>query len=617
MANFNIDYLVVAGGGGGGGGTHYQTNSNVGGGGAGAGGLLTSTGVSLTIGASYTVLIGDGGAGGPWANNSNSIAGTSGSNSSLTGTGVNALADGGGGGGSGRGTYSGGGLLGLPGGSGGGSGFGTTQGGTATSGQGNNGGFSTSNTLYGSGGGGGAGGAGVNGNNTPYVYGGGAGGAGIQNSITGISPNPYYAGGGGAGPLYEGAAGYYAAGGDGGSSIGGGGGKSTNNTSFSGAAGATNTGSGGGGGSRSSTPNTGGDGGSGIVILRYATADIVGYTATGLTPTEDTTTISGQTILSFTTVGTGTIIFTAPVIPPFSGTRVTNPVTGFESPVDIGLKLPSGTNDNLPTAVQGMIRNDTSETTGGSASAIIHYNGADWNYFAATESADVPPSIFLDANNATSYPGTGTTWFDLTSNGNNGAITSANFVNSSSPYYFNFGSGKYVTTTYSLPTSGGVSIELWFNANSGVSSYMAGNNNASNALRNGIIIGDLTGSFPNESITFYQTTGLSTGANYVIFAVEEGNTKYQDGAWHQLLLIDTGSGHEVYVDGASKTLTYEPTAGGPGTRINWTNFSLSKVNWTTGGYMNGSIGQCSIYEKALTQSEVLASFNSTRNTYGI
>ena len=304
-----------------------------------------------------------------------------------------------------------------------------------------------------------------------------------------------------------------------------------------------------------------------------------------------------------------------------ANTRVTTPVADFDKATSLpGLKIPSGDNSNQPAgaaAEQGMIRNDNEETVGSSASAIAHYNGTAWQYFAATESADVPPSIFLDANNATSYPGTGTTWFDLTSNGNNGAITSANFVNSSSPYYFNFGSGKYVTTTYSLPTSGGVSIELWFNANSGVSSYMAGNNNASNALRNGIIIGDLTGSFPNESITFYQTTGLSTGANYVIFAVEEGNTKYQDGAWHQLFLIDTGSGHEVYVDGASKTLTYEPTAGGPGTRINWTNFSLSKVNWTTGGYMNGSIGQCSIYEKALTQSEVLASFNSTRNTYGI
>ena len=57
------------------------------------------------------------------------------------------------------------------------------------------------------------------------------------------------------------------------------------------------------------TPNTGGAGGSGIVILRYATADITSYTTTGITPTVDTTTVSGQTILSFTTVGTGTITF--------------------------------------------------------------------------------------------------------------------------------------------------------------------------------------------------------------------------------------------------------------------------------------------------------------------
>ena len=60
------------------------------------------------------------------------------------------------------------------------------------------------------------------------------------------------------------------------------------------------------------TPNTGGTGGSGIVILRYATADVASYTTTGITPTVDTTTVSGQTILSFTTVGTGTITFTSP-----------------------------------------------------------------------------------------------------------------------------------------------------------------------------------------------------------------------------------------------------------------------------------------------------------------
>ena len=69
-------------------------------------------------------------------------------------------------------------------------------------------------------------------------------------------------------------------------------------------------GGGGGGGVVSFTaPNTGGTGGSGIVILRYPTADIASYTATGLTPTE--TTVGTDTILSFTTVGTGTITFTS------------------------------------------------------------------------------------------------------------------------------------------------------------------------------------------------------------------------------------------------------------------------------------------------------------------
>jgi hypothetical protein len=58
------------------------------------------------------------------------------------------------------------------------------------------------------------------------------------------------------------------------------------------------------------TSSTGGSGGSGIVVLRYATADVIGYTVTGAAPTKDTTTVAGQTILSFTTVGTGAITFT-------------------------------------------------------------------------------------------------------------------------------------------------------------------------------------------------------------------------------------------------------------------------------------------------------------------
>jgi hypothetical protein len=45
--------------------------------------------------------------------------------------------------------------------------------------------------------------------------------------------------------------------------------------------------------------------------------------------------------------------------------------------------------------------------------------------------------IQLDASNATSYPGSGTTWFDITST-NNGTLTNGPTFTSSAPKYFNF-----------------------------------------------------------------------------------------------------------------------------------------------------------------------------------
>ena len=45
---------------------------------------------------------------------------------------------------------------------------------------------------------------------------------------------------------------------------------------------------------------------------------------------------------------------------------------------DKGLKMPSGNVTNRPTEVLGQIRNNTSETSNGSASQMEYYNGTDW-----------------------------------------------------------------------------------------------------------------------------------------------------------------------------------------------------------------------------------------------
>ena len=249
---FTADYLVVAGGGGGG----FL------GGGGGAGGYLTSTNYTLTSSTQYIVQVGAGGAG----STDQYVNALNGANSIFN----NITSIGGGGGGSHNST-----LDGNNGGSGGGGnsagGNDPELGGSGTLGQGNDGGDgSVTPSAFGSGGGGGAGTSGGNGTGTSS----GNGGNGLYSSITGSSVARSGGGGGGVRP---GATGGIAG-------VGGGGTGST----VIGTNGQNNTGGGAGGGGYDGTIlYSGGNGGSGIVILRYPTAEVSSYAVTG---TLDTTT---------------------------------------------------------------------------------------------------------------------------------------------------------------------------------------------------------------------------------------------------------------------------------------------------------------------------------------
>jgi hypothetical protein len=230
----SCDYLVVAGGGGGGSGAGSLDN----GGGGGAGGYRTAYAQAFASGTGYTVTVGSGGA-----------ANANGVNSSVIGGAISFSATGGG-----RGSQ----YASTPGngGSGGGSSntnaaFGTGNAGSYAPLEGNSG---SAFQGYWAGGGGGASQPG-----TPN----GGGGDGIY---TTLGPIPqYYAGGGGGGfnsfADRKGLPG-----------LGGGG----NGADYAGQwfgvaqAGTANTGGGGGGGASQGASIPGGAGGSGIVIIRYA-----------------------------------------------------------------------------------------------------------------------------------------------------------------------------------------------------------------------------------------------------------------------------------------------------------------------------------------------------------
>ena len=237
-----VDILAVGGGGGGGRGKN--------GSGGGAGGMVVVAGASVS-GQTYAVTVGDGAAGGPTSSSNGSTVG-SGENTYFTPaiSGV-AVAVGGGGGVNNARDSSG---AGGNGGSGGAGGAPGGAAGTATAGQGNAGGSGGCGTG-GASGGGGAGGAGAC----------TAGGVGLVNNYR-TGSNVTYAAGGSGGEDNNRSNVETAPGGKGVGTT------SSVNADGSDQAGADNTGSGGGGGGESGG-NAGGPGGSGIVVIRYATSE--------------------------------------------------------------------------------------------------------------------------------------------------------------------------------------------------------------------------------------------------------------------------------------------------------------------------------------------------------
>jgi hypothetical protein len=280
---YSADFLVIAGGGAGGTGTNSAYLRTGGGGGAGGyrnsystetsgGGGSSETNLTLTPGTVYTITVGAGGA--------NAAFGNPGSDSLISGSDITTITSTGGGGGA-NWTNSG-----AAGGSGGGGGAANsaTSGGSGTANQGFDGGGTPASGNV-SGGGGGAGQVGEDAEGGA----GGNGGDGVASSITGSSVTR--AGGGGAGT-------YAADLTTGGAGGGGAGGYDPN---IVGEDGTTNTGSGGGGGGEPGGIDSG-SGGSGVVILRMATASYSGTTSGSPTVTTDGT----DTILTFTGSGTYT-----------------------------------------------------------------------------------------------------------------------------------------------------------------------------------------------------------------------------------------------------------------------------------------------------------------------
>ena len=203
-----------------------------------------------------------------------------------------------------------------------------------------------------------------------------------------------------------------------------------------------------------------------------------------------------------------------------------------------------------------------------------------------------------------SYSGSGNTVNDISGNGMNGTLS--NVTTTATAFTFN-GSNSQVSIPDNAilePGNGNWTIEVWFNPT--------------------VLNGTLLGKYNNGGASANISYALRMGSNFIRADFSNGSTglvsdnyTLTPNNWVQMVYVWNKTNNVLYtysngVLKQTKTITIS------GILNSSTNLFLGSYN---GGeyaqYFNGQIGVVRLYNKPLTDSEVLNNFNTTKSTYGL
>ena len=208
--------------------------------------------------------------------------------------------------------------------------------------------------------------------------------------------------------------------------------------------------------------------------------------------------------------------------------------------------------------------------------------------------------LYLDAANKLSYPGTGTSWFDITGNGNTGTLTNGPTFNSSNAGSIVFdGTNDYVQCLGSLTVTAATFVS-WIRRNGTQGQY--------------------------DGILFSRGTNV-TGMNF--YSSNQLGYHWNNNAntynWSSGLIIPDLTWCMIAVSVISTAATaYLCQSGGITTATNTVNHSSSVLNDIKlaqddagNRFFNGNIAIAQIYNRALSSIEITQNFNAIKGRYGM
>lgn len=231
-------------------------------------------------------------------------------------------------------------------------------------------------------------------------------------------------------------------------------------------------------------------------------------------------------------------------------------------------------------------------------------------------SATQPPSIVtsglvlhLDAANPFSYPGLGTTWNDLSGFGNNGTLVSGttyNSVNSGSMVFDGVNDNVLIPNATSIISTTALTIAMWVRwtttgtTTSNIQALFDNNHNSS----------------PNRGIVLQDRPDLGKALSFSVNP-SGGNGALSksivgDGNWKYVVCTYVGAISRIYVNGI-----LEGQATETGIAPIQPNITLGIWQFNNTRALNGAIATTSVYNRALSDTEILQNYNATKARFQV
>ena len=213
--------------------------------------------------------------------------------------------------------------------------------------------------------------------------------------------------------------------------------------------------------------------------------------------------------------------------------------------------------------------------------------------------------LHLDAADKKSYPGSGTTWYDRSGNGNNGSLVNGvGYVGTNGGSLVFDGTNDYgsISNSSSLRPPTELTFSMWAKANSYTAGWVRlfGQNPYS---QGGYLIFLETGGKLIRALHYPNGSEVRCNTGYSI-----STTQFT----HITFTFKMGDAIRSYFNGVASTTAALSSGTFSYNTSNPFLFGYAGVNW-----FNGNIAQVKIYNRALTADEIKQNFNATKGRFNL